>query len=81
MYTIEELCELTGYKKNTLYNLCNDLDIDGIKGKIPGNPGKALYYELDLTVLKYYQDMLTKHSKAKAIELTLKFSKGALNGS
>ncbi len=76
MYTIEELCEATGYKKNTLYNLCNDLDIDGIKGKIPGNPGKALYFELDLLTLKYYKKQLPNNCKIDAIQLTLDFMKG-----
>ncbi len=76
MYTIEQLCELTGYKKNTLYNLCNDLDIDGVKGKIPGNPGKALYDSGDLFILQTYQGLLSSYSKSRAIEMTLEYVKG-----
>ena len=72
MYDIEQMCEFTGYKKNTLYNLCNDLDIDGIKGRIPGNPGKALYSRNDLLLIATYQDYLKNNSKSIAIELTLK---------
>lgn len=75
MYDIEQLCEFTGYKKNTLYNLCNDLNIDGIKGKIPGNPGKALYSSGDLFIIQTYQSFLSGNTKAVAIEKTLEVIK------
>lgn len=65
------MCEITEYKKNTLYNLCNDLDIDGIKGKIPGNPGKALYSRADLEVIAIYKHHLKNNCKSVAIQLTL----------
>jgi len=78
MYDIEQLMELTGYKKNTLYNLCNDLDIDGIKGKISGNPGKSLYSEQALLLIYKYQGLLIKHSRKDAIRIVLE---GKANGS
>ena len=71
MYTIEFLCSLTGYAKNTLYNLCNDLNITGVKGQVKGNPGKAMYSEVDMKKLLSYQTKVnrgaTKEAAVKAI--------------
>jgi hypothetical protein len=67
-YTIEFIGAICGYKINTLYNLCNDLSISGVKGKVPGKPGKALYSELDMKKILLYQTLLKKNmAKAKAL--------------
>ena len=68
MFTIEQLCALLGYKKNTIYNLCNDLDIKGTKGQVRGNPGKAVFSEDDMFKLLDYKEFLMKGlSKQEAL--------------
>lgn len=72
MYTIEFFSGLTGYKKNTLYNLCNDLNITGTKGQVKGNPGKALYSKADMDKLLAYQAKVNKgSSKETAVKEVL----------
>lgn len=63
MYTIEFLCGLTGYSKNTIYNLCNDLNIDGVKGQVKGNPGKAMYSQEDMQKILRYQTAVKRGAK------------------
>ena len=66
--TIEELMELTGYSKNTIYALCNSLDITPIRGQIKGNAGKGLYTLEDLDRLLQYKKLVNSgKSKNEAI--------------
>lgn len=72
MYTIEFLCGLTGYSKNTIYNLCNDLGIEGVKGQVKGNPGKAKYSQEDMQKLLRYQTAVKRGvKKEEAIRMAL----------
>jgi len=61
MYLIEQLEELTGYSKNTIYSLSVALDIKPIRGKIVGKQGKGLYTQEDLDKLLEYKDLISQN--------------------
>lgn len=58
MYTIEQLVELTGYAKNTIYTHSVPLSIKPVRGKIKANQGKGLYSEVDLEKLLQYKELI-----------------------
>ncbi len=58
MYTIEELVELTGYAKNTIYTHSVGLGIKPVRGKIKNNQGKGLYSQEDLITIFDYKDLI-----------------------
>ena len=58
MLSIEELVELTGYTKNTIYTHSVGLGIKPVRGKIEGNQGKGLYSTTDLNKLLQYKELI-----------------------
>lgn len=58
MYEIEQLINLTGYSKNTIYTLSVSLKIKPVKGQVKGNPGKGVYSEVDLKKLLLYRELI-----------------------
>ena len=67
MYSIEEILKITGYSKNTVYNLCPNLDIRPVKGLVKGLPGKGMYSREDVTKLLEYKSLIDqKYSQEDA---------------
>lgn len=67
MFTIETLEDLTGYSKNTLYNLTCEMGIKPYKNRIKGNPSKGVYDDKALEALLLYKD-LTQENQLKKRE-------------
>jgi len=67
MYTLEILSDLTGYSKNTLYNLTCEMGIKPYKNRIKGNPSKGVYDDRALESLLLYKK-LTQESRMKKKE-------------
>ena len=65
---------LTGYSKNTIYNLSPKLGIKPKKGLIEGAPGKGSYSKEDLDKLLKYKDLISQeYSKEAAYAEVLSF--------
>jgi len=67
MYPIETVEELTGYSKNTLYNLTSELNIKPFKNRVVGNPSKGVYDSKALDALLLYRK-LTQEDQLKKKE-------------
>jgi len=82
-YTIDEVAELSGYQKNTIYNLtCSKIISSPIKGLIEANyPSQGLYKEIIFNELSRYRELkLTGMKKSEIIEY-LNPKKGTINES
>jgi len=73
MYTIETIEILTGYSKNTIYNLTSLISIKPFKNRIPGNPSKGTYNEKALEALLYYKKLTQEQqiNKKEAVKMVL----------
>ena len=58
MYTIEQLINLTGYTKNTIYTHSVPLGVKPVRGKIKDNQGKGLYTKEDLEIFLFYKELI-----------------------
>lgn len=65
-YTIEELRELTGLARSTIYNLTTQGVVPKpIRGLIPESPSKGLYRPEALTKIQKYLELRQKGLTAK----------------
>ena len=75
MYTIEQIEELTGYSKNTIYSLTSNLDLKPYRNHVKGNPSKGSYDQLTVDTLLEYKRLtsLNRASKKMAISMAKAF--------